>query len=149
MVQEKDRLHSWNTALTAKPGDINLHISTENIVGIIPTSIRGGRLLSNGPGWNQYGDINLHPFDGHGYLRSFFSFNEDGSLSVKARFIETESYLLEKETETFTVRGFATNPHDQSGKTSGIPSHEMSRTRPFIAGEINSLPDGKVVNHMP
>jgi all-trans-8'-apo-beta-carotenal 15,15'-oxygenase len=129
MSHDTQRIESWNTALTANPGNIDLHVSTENIVGTIPTSLRGGRLLSNGPGWNQYGDINLHPFDGHGYLRSF-SFNQDGTLSVKARFVETESYVLEKKTDTFTVRGFATNPHDQFWKNIGytIPRNVANTT---------------------
>ena len=57
------------------------------------------------------------PFDGHGYLRSF-AFNDDGSVDVKARFIETESYNVEAEKNDLIVRGFATNPHDQFWKKS-------------------------------
>lgn len=129
MSHETQRIKSWNTALTAKPGNFDVHISLSEMTGAIPISLRGGRLLSNGPGWNQYGDINLHPFDGHGYLRSF-SFHQDGTLSVKARFIETASYLLEKETNTFSVRGFATNPHDQFWKNIGytIPRNVANTT---------------------
>ena len=118
MSSQTARIQSWNTALTVKPGNFDLHIAEDDIDGAIPESLRGGRLLSNGPGWNRYGDIRIHPFDGHGYLRAF-SFNQDGSLDVRARFIETESYLAEAKDGKFTVRGFATNPHDQFWKNIG------------------------------
>ena len=118
MSSQTARSESWNTALTVKPGNIDLHIPSHQIDGVIPQSVRGGRLLSNGPGWNRYGDIRIHPFDGHGYLRGF-SFNQDGSIDLRARFIETEAYLAEAQTEELSIRGFATNPHDQFWKNIG------------------------------
>ena len=111
---------------------MDLHISAEQLTGSVPDSLRGGRLLSNGPGWNQYGDTFIHPFDGHGYLRSF-AFNEDGSVDVKARFIETESYNIESEKNDLIVRGFATNPHDQFWKNlpRGIPKPSQAHGIPM------------------
>ena len=116
------RTDSWNTALTIKPGNVDLHISTEQPTGSIPTSLRGTRLLSNGPdGINTETPWYILLMD-HGYLRSF-AFNDDGSVDVKARFIETESYTVEVEKNDLIVRGFATNPHDQFWKNlpRGIP----------------------------
>ena len=129
MSNAKQRSESWNTALTVKPGNIDLHIPVEEITGAVPVGLRGGRLLSNGPGWNQYGNTFIHPFDGHGYLRSF-AFNDDGSMDLKARFIETESYIVEAEKDDLIVRGFATNPHDQFWKNMprGIPRNVANTT---------------------
>ncbi len=129
MSTQLDKERSWNAALIAKPGNIDLHIPSKNIQGDIPVQFYGGCLLSNGPGWNQYGDINIHPFDGHGYLRSF-AFEPDGSVSLKARFIETTAYQREREDEQFKIRGFATNPHDQFWKNIGydIPRNVANTT---------------------
>lgn len=129
MSNVEQRSESWNTALTVKPGNIDIHISTDQMTGSIPTCLRGGRLLSNGPGWTQYGNTFIHPFDGHGYLRSF-AFNQDGSVDLKARFIETESYTVEAEEDELIVRGFATNPHDQFWKNMprGIPRNVANTT---------------------
>ncbi len=107
-----NRSESWNAALSANPGEIDRHIPSTEIIGSIPKGLRGGRLLSNGPGWNQYGDKVIHPFDGHGYVRSF-AFNEDGSVDLKARFVHTQSYKAEIADREFSVRGFATNPSDK------------------------------------
>lgn len=129
MSTVEQRSESWNTALTVKPGNFDLYISPEQMTGEIPAGLRGGRMLSNGPGWNQYGNIVVHPFDGHGYLRSF-AFNKDGSVDIKARFVETESYTIESEKDDLIVRGFATNPHDQFWKNMprGIPRNVANTT---------------------
>lgn len=129
MSPTSNRIASWNTALSSKPGNFDLHISIDQITGTVPMEIRTGRLLSNGPGWNKYDDKVIHPFDGHGYLRSF-SFNPDGSVDLKARFVETASYAIESESNTFSVRGFATNPSDKFWENIGytIPRNVANTT---------------------
>ena len=121
MTTETDiRKKAWNKAISIKPGDFDLQISAQEITGKIPVGLRGGRLLSNGPGWNKYGDKVIHPFDGHGYLRSFL-FLEDGSVSCQARFIRTEVYESESQKNEFIHRGFATNPSPYFWKNIGFP----------------------------
>lgn len=103
------RTQAWNNALAVNSGTVQSQISEDDIQGTIPVGLRGGRLLSNGPGWNQYGEQVIHPFDGHGYLR-VFGFLEDGSVSFQADFINTEVYQIESQSKQFEIRGFATNP---------------------------------------
>lgn len=99
---------SWNKAMTATPGELDLTIGRAQIEGAIPGRLYGTRMLSNGPGWNKIGRSIVHPFDGHGYLRSF-SFGDDGSVRLRATFVQTEVYKEEKEAGELTRRGLATN----------------------------------------
>jgi hypothetical protein len=46
------RKEAWNKVLSLKSGDFYLPIPSEDIIGIIPEGLRGGRLLSNGSEWN-------------------------------------------------------------------------------------------------
>ncbi len=105
------RAVSWNKALAARPGDIDHHVPSHQVEGEVPASLRGGRLLSNGPGWNVFGDRIAHPFDGHGYVRSL-AFGTDGSVALKARFVRTEVFVSEQAHGSFVHRGLATNAHD-------------------------------------
>jgi carotenoid cleavage dioxygenase-like enzyme len=65
------RIDSWNAAMGASPGALDLTIPASAIGGVVPMALRGGRMFSNGPGWTRIGDRTAHPFDGHGYMRSF------------------------------------------------------------------------------
>jgi carotenoid cleavage dioxygenase-like enzyme len=94
--------------MTASPGALDEIIPTSRIRGTIPSRLHSTRMLSNGPGWTRIGSTTAHPFDGHGYLRAF-EFQPDGSLRVRARFVETDSFLEEREAGSFVRRGFATN----------------------------------------
>jgi all-trans-8'-apo-beta-carotenal 15,15'-oxygenase len=131
------RTKSWNTSLVVRPGDIDLTISTEKIQGKIPLGLRGGRVLSNGPGWTVYDNLTAHPFDGHGYLRTY-NFNTDGSLSIKARFIQTEVYKEEAKGKNFIHRGFATNPSEHFWKNirHTIPRNVSNTTVYHWAGRL-------------
>jgi carotenoid cleavage dioxygenase-like enzyme len=102
------RARSWNLALAANPGALDLDVPPSHIDGRVPDALRGGRLLSNGPGWNTIGGVTLHPFDGHGYVRAF-AFRADGSVRVTARHVATPAYTRESASGRFEVRGFATN----------------------------------------
>lgn len=102
------RARSWNAGLAAKPGDFDLVIPASSIEGEIPRALRGGRMLSNGPGWNVIGGITLHPFDGHGYVRAF-ALREDGSVSLTARYVRTPSFIAEESAQRLVHRGLATN----------------------------------------
>lgn len=105
---EELRKRAWNESLAAHPGALDLHIPADRIEGAIPHVLRGGRLLSNGPGWNVIGGVRLHPFDGHGYVRAF-RLERDGSVTLTARFVETPSYLAEHASDELVDRGLATN----------------------------------------
>ena len=109
------RATSWNLAMAATPGDVDHHVPADQVVGEVPESLRGGRFLSNGPGWTKFPNRLAHPFDGHGYLRSY-AFNADGSVDLKARFVRTEVYVDEEEAGRFLHKGFATNPTNQFWK---------------------------------
>lgn len=102
------RVLSWNNALAISPGNLDLEIAAARIEGRVPKELFGGRMLSNGPGWNVIGGITAHPFDGHGYVRAF-SFQSDGSVRFKARFVATPSYEAEAKAGHLVHRGFATN----------------------------------------
>lgn len=94
--------------MAASPGPLDLHVPASAITGVVPEALRGGRLLSNGPGWTRIGDRTAHPFDGHGYVRAF-RFEADGSCRLRARFVDTPSYRAEREAGALVYRGFATN----------------------------------------
>lgn len=102
------RARAWNLALSAKPGALDLRIPASRVDGTIPTALRGGRMLVNGPGWNVIGGTVVHPFDGHGYVRAL-SFAEDGGVRLRARFVETPSYLAESAAGRVVHRGLGTN----------------------------------------
>lgn len=124
------RARAWNRALAARPGDLDLRVDAAQIRGTIPDGLRGGRLLSNGPGWNVLGDRVIHPFDGHGYLRRF-TLDEDGSVDLNARFIRTQVFVDEEAAGGFVHRGFATNGHDRFWKNlggAGIPRNVANTT---------------------
>jgi len=102
------RTRAWNAAMSAHHGDLDLIVPAEKITGTIPASLRGGRMLSNGPGWTVIGGRIAHPFDGHGYVRSFHLL-EDGTCRFRARYVETPSYIAERTAQRLVHRGLATN----------------------------------------
>ncbi|MEB3198381.1 MAG: carotenoid oxygenase family protein [Candidatus Sericytochromatia bacterium] len=102
------RARAFNRAMTAAPGDMSLVVPAGQIEGPLPPALRGGRLLSNGPGWTRIGDRLAHPFDGHGYVRAF-EFLPDGALRLQARFVETRVYRDERSAGRLRHRGLATN----------------------------------------
>jgi len=102
------RNESWNRAMTTRPGNVDHHVPASAIEGEIPVALRGGRLLSNGPGWSVIDDYLVHPFDGHGYLRSY-QLNDDGSAELRARFVETEVFREEEAAGHLTRRGLGTD----------------------------------------
>jgi all-trans-8'-apo-beta-carotenal 15,15'-oxygenase len=104
-----DRASSWNAAMSASPGQLDLLVDSASIQGTIPETLRGGRMLSNGPGWTRIGDRTAHPFDGHGYVRSF-ELLPDGGCRLLARMVETPSYLAELAAGRLVHRGLGTNP---------------------------------------
>lgn len=103
-----DRQDAWNRCLAARPGDLDLTVPPSAIEGTLPTALRGGRLLSNGPGWNVVGGVNVHPFDGHGYVRAF-AFTDDGGVRLTARFVRTPTFEEEQAAGHLVRRALATN----------------------------------------
>ena len=122
------RTRSWNAAMGASPGDIDLTIPPGHIEGALPKRLRGGRMLSNGPGWTRIGDRTAHPFDGHGYVRSF-AIQADGSVHLRARFVHTPSYTAERDAQKLVHRGFATNVTDRFWDNLGFgPPRNVANT---------------------
>jgi carotenoid cleavage dioxygenase-like enzyme len=117
-TQLPPRARSFNVAMLARPGDLDLHVPASAIRGAIPSSMRGGAFFSNGPGWTYIGDRLAHPFDGHGYVRRYL-FDEDGSLRLRARFVRTAVYELEARAQRMVVRGLATNRSDRLWQNHG------------------------------
>jgi carotenoid cleavage dioxygenase-like enzyme len=106
------RTQAWNTVMSASPGPLDLVVEASRIEGVVPHALRGGRLLSNGPGWTHIGGRLAHPFDGHGYVRAFH-FETDGSLRLRARFVQTPAYRSEAVAQRLTHRGLGTNVSDR------------------------------------
>jgi all-trans-8'-apo-beta-carotenal 15,15'-oxygenase len=104
-------------------------VPAHRVDGAVPEALRGGRLLSNGPGWNVIGGVNVHPFDGHGYVRSF-AFQRDGSVRVTARFVQTPSYRAESAAGRLVHRGLATNLDGPfyRNRPGGPPRHVANTT---------------------
>lgn len=106
------RTTSWNVAMGASPGPLDLTVPPSHVDGQIPTALRGGRALSNGPGWTHIGGRMAHPFDGHGFVRSF-ELQPDGGVRLRAEFVQTPSYVAEREAGRLLHRGLATNVSDR------------------------------------
>ncbi|MFO7565555.1 MAG: carotenoid oxygenase family protein [Enhygromyxa sp.] len=94
--------------MTASPGALDHLVSAAQVHGRIPDALRGGRMLSNGPGWTAIHGWTVHPFDGHGYLRSL-ALTEEGGVELRARFVETRVYRDEREAQRMVHRGLASN----------------------------------------
>ncbi len=138
LSQLSPRARSWNHAISASPGDLDLRVPAARVEGVIPSSLRGGRLLSNGPGWTLIGERLAHPFDGHGYVRSF-AFTPDGALELKARFVRTEVFVDERRAGRLVHRGLATNISDRPWHNlgfSGTPRNVANTTIYPWAGRL-------------
>lgn len=105
------KARAWNAAMSASPGPLDLTVAASHIDGVIPPTLRGRRLLSNGPGWTHIGGRLAHPFDGHGYVRAF-EFEPDGAMRLRARFVQTPAYRSEQAAQRLTHRGLGTNLGD-------------------------------------
>jgi carotenoid cleavage dioxygenase-like enzyme len=101
----------WNDALTAHPGDLD--IARLEVEGTIPSALVGGRYLLNGPGWLSIGGRLVHPFDGHGYVRSL-RLGSASEASLRARFVRTRAYIDEARAGKVVHRGLGTNPTDSA-----------------------------------
>lgn len=123
------RAQSWNDALLARPGELDLTIEKSRISGALPAALIGSRVLSNGPGWTKIGDRVAHPFDGHGYVRAV-SFEADGSVRLRARFVQTPAYQAELAAGHLVHRGLGTNPSPHFWKNlfSGMSGRNVANT---------------------
>ena len=135
-----ERRASWNHAMSVSPGELDVQVSAAEIRGQVPEVLRGGTVYSNGPGWTRIGERTAHPFDGHGYVRAVHLL-PDGSVQLRARFVETPSYLAEKEAGRLVHRGLATNVSDVPWQNwgSGPPRNVANTTlvkwgRKLLAG---------------
>ena len=65
--------------------------------GVIPLALRGAYFVT-GPGVLEQDGENVHPFDGHGFIRRFEidgSRGRGGRVTFKSRFVRTSSFLDE------------------------------------------------------
>ena len=114
--------------MAVSPGVLDLSVAPSDVEGVVPEVLRGGRVLSNGPGWTVIGGRTAHPFDGHGYVRSF-RFTRDGGLELRARFVQTPTYAAEREAGKLVHRGFATNVSDHFWDNLGFgPRRNVANT---------------------
>jgi len=109
LLANAQKTQAWNTVLTASPGDFDHQVHKSAIDGVIPMALRNKRYLLNGPGRVAYNRYVAHPFDGHGYLRDF-SFDDDGGVSLRARFVRTPSFVVEEKHQQVVVPGLGTLP---------------------------------------
>jgi carotenoid cleavage dioxygenase-like enzyme len=121
------RVRAWNRILTASPGDLEHTVHASAIDGRIPDALRGARYLLNGPGRLGYGGDIAHPFDGHGYLRTF-SFDEDGGVSVRARFVHTPAFLAEEKAQKLVYPGLGTLPEEGAEPPKGAVRNVANTT---------------------
>jgi carotenoid cleavage dioxygenase-like enzyme len=142
------RTRAWNAAMAASPGALDLDVLAPQVSGVTPLALRGGRLLSNGPGWTSIGGVTAHPFDGHGYVRAF-EFLEGGGLRLRARFVATPTYRAEAEAKRLVRRGLATNvPGGPLRNVKPGPSRNVANTTivrwgdRLLAGREGGVPFG-------
>ena len=118
--------------MTASPGNLDIQTPATAVDGSIPPGLFGKSYLLNGPGRLGYGESLAHPFDGHGYLRSF-RFHTDGSVSVKARFIETDVFRVEEKAQRIVVPGIGTlaSPGPKIADAPGVRNVANTTVLPF------------------
>lgn len=82
----------------------------EDIEGEIPHGLTG-TLFRNGPGLFEIENIPIqHPFDGDGMIAAF-SFQEDGRVHFRNKFVRTQAFIEEQATNKMLYRGvFGTQP---------------------------------------
>ncbi|WCJ22958.1 Carotenoid cleavage dioxygenase 7 chloroplastic [Euphorbia peplus] len=85
-------------------------ITLRVVDGVVPPDFPSGTYYLTGPGLftDDHGS-NVHPLDGHGYLRSFSIDGVGGDVKFMAKYVKTEAQVEEHDTETntwqFTYRG--------------------------------------------
>ncbi len=76
----------------------------EDIEGEIPHGLTG-TLFRNGPGLFEIENIPIqHPFDGDGMIAAF-SFQEDGRVHFRNKFVRTQAFIEEQATNKMLYRG--------------------------------------------
>lgn len=85
----------YDALLTHSPGDLDLELPPSAVDGALPPALAGGAFVLNGPGQLRIDGRTLHPFDGHGYLRSL-RLLEGGGLRLRARFVRTQVFTEEQ-----------------------------------------------------
>lgn len=134
---EADRARAWNDAVLAHPGELDVEVERGRIEGAVPPALFGGRFLVNGPGWTRIGGRVAHPFDGHGYVRAL-SFEPDGSVRLRARFVRTPAYEGEARADRILFRGLGTNrgEHFWQNLRAGIARNVANTTIVPWAGRL-------------
>ena len=87
----------------------------ELVHGNLPDALCGTFFL-NGPGITSFKNRNMHPFDGHAFIRRFTFHGGSGKpggnrVTFCGRFVETESYKSESKENRVVYRGIGTLPY--------------------------------------
>lgn len=102
-------LDAYNRVLLADPGELDVALPRDALVGELPEALRGGTWWGNGPSKLRVGDRLVHPFDGHGFLRAI-RFAHDGSIRFTSRFVRTPVFEAEQAAGGLVEVGLGTLP---------------------------------------
>ena len=92
----------WQKGYISQPIEDNYWI--EDIEGEIPPDLTG-TLFRNGPGLFEIAGTPIkHPFDGDGMIAAF-TFNPDGRVHFRNKFVRTDGYVKEKARGKMVYRG--------------------------------------------
>ncbi|KAK9837122.1 hypothetical protein WJX81_004609 [Elliptochloris bilobata] len=87
------RPRDWAAAFTSQPQEFDYWM--DEVEGAVPEALRG-TLFRNGPGNFERGEhAYAHPLDGDGYVTAF-SFNADGRVHFRSRFVRTRELAAEQ-----------------------------------------------------
>lgn len=100
-------LDGYNRVFTADPGEHTVELAAGSIEGALPRELVGARYLLNGPARLKIGGHLMHPFDGNGFVRSF-RVRDDGGVSYRSRFVETDAWRAERSAKAPVFRGIGT-----------------------------------------
>ncbi len=109
MLAPTPELDAYNQVFLADPGELDLVLDRDSIVGELPDSLRGGTWWGNGPSRLRVADRLVHPFDGHGYVRAL-RFGRDGRVRLRARNVWTRVFEAEERAGALVEKGLATLP---------------------------------------
>ena len=78
--------------------------------GVIPAWLKGGTLLSNGPGLFEFGDEKVsHLFDGMAMIRRF-AINGNDTMEYSRKFVESKVYRANRAEQKQTKSGLGSSP---------------------------------------
>lgn len=114
-----DARDAYNRILLADPGSLDVTLSPGAVTGDI-SPLRGATWFGNGPTRLSLGGRTIHPFDGHGYVRTL-RFGMDGQVRLRAEPVRTKVWEAESAAGRVVEVGLATRPSDSPLATAFAP----------------------------